>query len=289
MWTDQEIMFLKQNYPIKGKKWCMDALGKTEASIRFKASHIGLRLDHKGEFCVAYQKKRAISQVGIKRPNHSAIMKKKYADGMTQLTDWAKNNGDIISKLAKERILKNGHPKGMLGKKHTEETKKIIGKKSVECWAKKTDDEIGDWVIKSQKTKCERGNLVNPRNASWKASWRNIGGIDKFYRSRWEANYARYLQWLKFHNQIKDWKHEPKTFWFEGIKRGCASYLPDFWVLENDDSESYHEVKGWMDDRSKTKIKRMGIYHPSVKLIVIEKNGYKSIEKSMKGLILDWE
>ena len=289
MWTPEDIEFLTANYPSKGKHWCMEALGKSESQVRNTAAKLGLRLDHKGEFCVAFQKKRGLARAGIKRPEHSVVMKKKYAEGMTQITDWVKSNGDVISKAAKDRIAKNGHPRGMLGKKHTDEVKKMIGKKSASFWANKTLDEVGDWIMKGQKTKCANGTLVPTRNASWKASWRNIGGIDKYYRSRWEANYARYLQWLKENNQIQDWKHEPKTFWFEGIKRGCVSYLPDFWVQELNGSESYHEVKGWMDDRSKTKIKRMAIYHPDVKLIVIEKTGYKSIEKSMKGFILGWE
>lgn len=67
------------------------------------------------------------------------------------------------------------------------------------------------------------------------------------------------------------------------------SYLPDFRVITLDGKEEYHEVKGWMDDRSKTKIKRMSIYYPEVKLIVIDKKIYKSIEKKAKLFIKEWE
>jgi len=126
-------------------------------------------------------------------------------------------------------------------------------------------------------------------NASWKADWREIGGLRKYYRSRWEANYARYLQWLLENKQIQKWEHEPQTFWFEGIKRGVMSYLPDFRIIENDGSVVFHEVKGWMDDRSKTKIKRMAIYYPNVKLIVIDSKLYKSLEKKAKLFVKDWE
>ena len=41
------------------------------------------------------------------------------------------------------------------------------------------------------------------------------------------------LEWLKKNKQIKKWEHEPETFWFEGIMRGCRSYLPDFRVTEH--------------------------------------------------------
>jgi hypothetical protein len=130
---------------------------------------------------------------------------------------------------------------------------------------------------------------IGKSNNSWVAAWREIGGTRKFYRSKWEANYARYLEWLKQKGEIKDWLHEPETFWFDGIKRGVVSYLPDFKVIENNGAIVFHEVKGWMDPKSKTKIKRMRIYHPKVKLIVIGSKAYGSIKKTMRPIITDWE
>jgi hypothetical protein len=44
-----------------------------------------------------------------------------------------------------------------------------------------------------------------------------------------------------------------------------------------------------MDDRSKTKIKRMAKYHPNVKLIVIDSKGYAALKKTMQPIIKDWE
>lgn len=131
---------------------------------------------------------------------------------------------------------------------------------------------------------------AGPRiGATWKCGWREVGGQRCYFRSRWEANYARYLQFLLEKNQITKWEHEPETFWFEKIKRGCRSYLPDFRVTEPNGSIVYHEVKGWMDDRSKTKIKRMGIYHPTVRLIVIDAKPYKEIQKKLSSLLPGWE
>lgn len=125
--------------------------------------------------------------------------------------------------------------------------------------------------------------------SNWKAGWREIGGKRKYYRSRWEANYARYLQFLLEKGQIKNWEHENKTFWFEGIKRGCVSYLPDFEVTENNGFRVYHEVKGWMDSKSKTKLNRMRIYHPTVPLVVIGRKTYNEIERKIAPLIPEWE
>jgi hypothetical protein len=113
--------------------------------------------------------------------------------------------------------------------------------------------------------------------------------VNCYFRSRWEANYARYLELLRQHGKITSWDHEPETFWFNGVKRGCVSYLPDFKVTMPDGSIEYHEVKGWMDAKSKTKIKRMAKYHPSVKLIVIATKEYNALKKTAAAVIGDWE
>lgn len=80
-----------------------------------------------------------------------------------------------------------------------------------------------------------------------------------YVRSRWEANYARYLNWLKSLGEIRDWKYEPDTFEFADIKRGTRFYTPDFKITEKNGETVYHEVKGWLDQRSATKLKRMAM------------------------------
>lgn len=119
--------------------------------------------------------------------------------------------------------------------------------------------------------------------------WRTIGGIKYYFRSKAEANYCRYLQFLKELGQIKDWVHEPKTFWFLEIKRGVRSYLPDFEVINLDGSHEWHEVKGYYDSKSLTKIKRMGKYYPHEKLVLIDKVFFKKNSTKLKILTKDWE
>lgn len=122
-----------------------------------------------------------------------------------------------------------------------------------------------------------------------KQGWRTIGATKKYFRSIWEANYARYLQWMVNQGVIKDWEHEPQTFWFHNIKRGCLSYLPDFKVLNHDGSHIWVEVKGWMDPKSKTKIKRFKKYFPEEQLVIIESKWFKDNNKKLSILIKDWE
>lgn len=130
--------------------------------------------------------------------------------------------------------------------------------------------------------------LKNGR-ATWKQEWREVGGKRIFFRSRWEYRYALYLQLLKDNGQISDWQHEPKTFWFEGIKRGTNNYKPDFFVIHTNGASEYVEVKGYMDSKSLTKIKRMAKYHPDVRLRVVDKEFFKKNSKNLKNLIKCWE
>lgn len=178
-----------------------------------------------------------------------------------------------ISKKAWHKA--NDHPKGMLGKTHSNKFKNDQSERGFVRW-----HSMG---------KADQIRITSKSHRSWKAGWRLVGGKRNYYRSRWEANYARYLQWLLDHGEIKSWEHEPRVFWFLEIKRGTRSYLPDFRVTENSGSVDYHEVKGWMDSASRTKIKRMAKYYPEIKLLVIDSRKYKAIEKIVCRIISGWE
>ncbi len=103
-----------------------------------------------------------------------------------------------------------------------------------------------------------------------KASWECIGGRKIYFRSRWEVKVATYLETLQKGQKIASWEHEPKTFWFEEIKRGVRSYKPDFKVTQLDGSHYWIEVKGYMDSKSMTKIRRFRKYYPQEQLLVLD-------------------
>ena len=119
--------------------------------------------------------------------------------------------------------------------------------------------------------------------------WRTIGGKRKYFRSKWEANFARYLQWQKSKDLISDWLHEPQTFWFEGIKRGCVSYLPDFKIIHADGKHEWIEVKGYMDPKSATKLKRFKKYFPTESIHVIGSEWFKANGSKLSKIIPGWE
>lgn len=115
---------------------------------------------------------------------------------------------------------------------------------------------------------------IKPKPVRVQSGWRVIDGRRIYFRSRWEYLYALYLQWQKEQRLILDWQHEPKTFWFEEIKRGIRSYLPDFSVVTAQGDTIWYEVKGFMDPRSKTKLARFKRYYPKEKIVVIGKEWF---------------
>jgi len=179
--------------------------------------------------------------------------------------------GKHFSKEAKRKISESlkGEKNGFYGKHHTRKTREIISN-----------------VHKGKIPKCINfyPNGIRPFGNILRGYY-NINGKEIFFRSKWEANYSLYLDFLIKQKQIKKWEYEPDVFMFEKIKLGTRSYRPDFKIYNNDDSIEYHEVKGWMTPRSKTKIKRMAKYYPDIKLIIIDKNIYGEIKKKL-GRIL---
>lgn len=108
-----------------------------------------------------------------------------------------------------------------------------------------------------------------------------------YFRSTWESNYARYLNFLISKGQIKRWEFEVDVFEFP-VKRGSKFYTPDFKVWASDSNYEYHEVKGYMDQKSATKLKRMKKYYPNEKLVLIQKEQYREISK-WQAIIPGWE
>jgi hypothetical protein len=183
------------------------------------------------------------------------------------------------------------HPRGFLGGKHNAATRAVIAKKSSESWKAMTRSNKSNRQRKIIETRIKKYGSASPHRSgtTWKSSWRTIGGQRKFFRSSWEANYARYLEYRKTCGIISKWEHEPITFFFPGVLSGPVSYLPDFKVTTPDGGVEYHEVKGWIDRSSKLKMRRMRKYHPRVKLVVRSSKWFKRWNSSLKEIIPDWE
>lgn len=112
---------------------------------------------------------------------------------------------------------------------------------------------------------------------------------NQFFRSRWEANYARYLNFLASHGVPLRWEYEADTFEFGAIRKGTRFYTPDFKVMEDGKPTEYHEVKGWKHPKGETALKRMARYYPDIKIVIIDAATYKGIAKEVSCLIPNWE
>lgn len=187
------------------------------------------------------------------------------------------------------------HPRGALGMKHSEEARKVISAKSKRAWATWKTFGIGLMTEENLQRMSDSATARMARspasnNYSRTKSGRRPDLGDIFFRSSWEANYARYLNLLSRMKIVDVWHYEPETFWFEAIRRGTRSYKPDFRVwYKNEKAPVYVEIKGWMDPKSKTKIARFKKYFPQHRLEVVGAKEYAGISQKWKSAIPLWE
>jgi hypothetical protein len=115
----------------------------------------------------------------------------------------------------------------------------------------------------------------------------DLGNI--YFDSRANANYARYLEWLRQRGEIDAWEFEPERFVFEKILTGTRVYTPDFKVWPALESPYFVEVKPWMDPKSKTKLKRMAKYFPDVRVVVVGREELRELDRKLGKTIPGWE
>ena len=111
-----------------------------------------------------------------------------------------------------------------------------------------------------------------------KKGWYTSGDRKYYLKSSWELKYAQFLDKELSNGKMKRWEYEPDTFWFEKIKRGVRSYTPDFKVEHLNGKVEYHEVKGYLDSKSKTKLNRMRIYYPDIEMKLIDRAVMKNLD-----------
>lgn len=271
-WTDAELAALVKAYrDADGEPIDIAALaarmGRSHASVAVKASRLGL-----GD----YGRNRIPGGEKPTPPKFATEEERRAA----------------IGAATRERIARNGHPRGALGMKHTPETLAKVSEAGKRAWedpasghnSEKTRQRRSDVLV----ARCAAGEMRHGYTRSAGGRRADLGG--QYFRSAWEANYARYLEWLKKHGSIRAWAFEPKTFVFESIKRGTRAYTPDFRVVFANGRVEWHEVKGWMDPKSKTRLARMRRYFPEERVVVIDETFFRTARKQgLTELIPGWE
>lgn len=97
-----------------------------------------------------------------------------------------------------------------------------------------------------------------------------------YFRSNWEANYARILNDLKI-----DWEYEKHSF----LLSNGTHYTPDFKISDN----KFVELKGWFDNDSKLKIELFIREYPQYELDLIDEEKYRTLRNLFKHKISNWE
>jgi hypothetical protein len=196
-----------------------------------------------------------------------------------------------IKKLYREGKLKPP----MLGKRHTEETKQKL---SARLKGKTYEERMGKEKALQLKKKLSRimKDLVSGRNNPMqgkfgeknphfgkpakhgKHSFRN--DLGHYCRSKWEANYCRYLLWGN-----QKYVYEPKTFIITLPNGTKATYTPDFLV----DGKEWHELKGWENRSELKKWKFFQEQYPNEKFVFINRDNYKNLQNLYQYIIPNWE
>jgi hypothetical protein len=197
-----------------------------------------------------------------------------------------------ISASRKAWIAANGHPRGALGLKHTPEAKAKMLAATRRAWADPSSKFNSEaFKQRSSDVMVERIAAGQMRTGYTRAAGGRRADLgNRYFRSAWEANYARYLDWRVQRGELSSWQYEPHTFVFETIKRGTRAYTPDFNLVFPDGHHEWHEVKGWMDPKSATRLKRMAKYYPCETVRVIDATWFKDAHKSgLAAAIPNWE
>lgn len=286
-WREDEIQFLIENYPQHGRAYCVEHLGRFNKTVAKKIRELKLTLDKSGQFWLDFQRRAALSKVGKQRPDSR--------DRINALRDSGKleRTPEIRSKLSiamKRRIESGYSAPSTRGTKLSESHRKALTEGRKRAALDKShitnSPEFRQRLSDNMKKTIASNGIASKGYSRGNSGKRNDIGI--YVRSTWEANYARYLNHMRTTGKILDWVYEPKRFEFDKIKRGSRSYLPDFLVTRLDGSQYYIEVKGWLDQTSKTKLKRMAKYYPSIELEVVTSKEYKEICKNFSHLP-NWE
>lgn len=301
-WTDKEIELLVSYYESNFNiSEIAKLLGRTERAIANKAYLLGItnnnsftkkeieyiRKNYKNYNLVEISKYlnrpktsvcRVARNLGIDmncKKKETVKPKRKFAT-QEELNLWK-------SQMMKEWHKTHEHPKGMLGKHHKPEYCEQISKRVKEYWKTVTPEALEKRKTKQRETKIKNGTLnpnensLNPYSRAKSGKRKDLENI--FFRSAWEANIARLLNFKK----IK-WLYEPKTFYFNNAK--VVSYTPDFYLPELD---IWIEVKGWFDEKSKQKMLAFKNEYQNEKIVLIGECEYRNIEKVYKNKIINWE
>jgi len=188
----------------------------------------------------------------------------------------------VISVEAKAKLSKLLKERWSSGKMHNDSKATCLIKYGVDHWMKTEQGKAHTRKLHTGKVvsvETRKKMSLNSRKQTHRFS-KCRGGfredLEMYFRSSWEANYARLLN-----QQGVAWEYEKDTF---ELSSG-GSYTPDFKI----DTNEYIEIKGWLTSKAKEKLKLFKSEYPHVNLQLIQRNEYRKLYKEYSEKIPFWE
>lgn len=165
------------------------------------------------------------------------------------------------------------------GKVGSETLKRKYASGEIKAWmtglTKESDSRVAECSFRLQK--CRLGK-PNPNPKGYGKYGRRKDLNNQFFRSTWEANFARILEYLDM-----SWEYEPQN---KRIRFDSCSYLPDFYLPA---LKLFVEVKGARFEKRSKKIAMLYEKDPNFPIKIIDKEVYKKLTKMYKNKIENWE
>lgn len=120
------------------------------------------------------------------------------------------------------------------------------------------------------------GKPTSPKASKGKGGIRKDVSDTIYFYSRWEANFARLMNYLKIR-----WEYAPKTFNLE-----TQNYTPDFYLPE---ANIFIEVKNFMWKYSQQRDEKFRKLYPNIKLELLLKDDYLKLQNTYSNFIKNWE
>jgi len=117
---------------------------------------------------------------------------------------------------------------------------------------------------------------ISPKAVRAKAGIREDIDPKLYFFSRWEANYARILNF-----EGTKWVFQPRVF-----KLKTQNYTPDFYLPK---TSEYIEIKNYLSDYSRNRDEEFRELYPKTKLKLILKKDYLKLQKKYSDKIEHWE
>lgn len=216
-----------------------------------------------------------------------------WITGLTKETDVrVKKMGESISKTREDlsrRGLLTSWNKGLT--KDTDKRVKIISEKIkkyhpikgkyIKCKICGKDFYIKLYRIGKGKycsRKCASQRMPSQKSGNGKVGFRK--DLNQFFRSTWEANFARILNYWKI-----PWEYEPIRF-----NLGDCIYVSDFKVFDPKIKGYYFiEIIGYLDDKHKRKLGLFCKLYPNEKIQIIPSSIYEDLKLNFENKLPNWE